>query len=30
LATIRAEQKLSDDTTAKLKSILDAFTKAFS
>ena len=30
LDTIRTEQKLSDDTTAKLKSILDAFTRAFS
>jgi len=30
LATIRTEQKLSDDTTSKLKSILDAFAKSFS
>ncbi|TNE61127.1 MAG: F0F1 ATP synthase subunit alpha [Alphaproteobacteria bacterium] len=30
LATIRSEQKLSDDTIAKLKSILDAFAKSFS
>lgn len=30
LATIRSEQKLSDDTTAKLKSILDGFAKSFS
>ncbi len=30
LATIRKESKLSDDTIAKLKSILDAFAKSFS
>ncbi len=30
LATIRSEQKLSDETTDKLKSILDAFAKSFS
>jgi len=30
LETIRTEQKLTDETTAKLKSILDAFAKAFS
>ena len=30
LATIASEQKLSDQTTAKLKSILDAFAKSFS
>lgn len=30
LATIRDEQKLSDDTIAKLKDILDTFAKAFS
>ncbi len=30
LATIRKEQKLSDDTTSKLKSILEAFAKSFS
>ncbi len=30
LATIRAEQKLSDDTRAKLKSLLDGFVKSFS
>ncbi|MFC3052728.1 F0F1 ATP synthase subunit alpha [Kordiimonas pumila] len=30
LATIRTEQKLSDGTISKLKSILDAFTKSFS
>ena len=29
LAEIRTEQKLSDDLIAKMKSILDAFTKAF-
>ena len=30
LATIATEKKLSKETTAKLKSILDAFTKSFS
>jgi F-type H+/Na+-transporting ATPase subunit alpha len=30
LATIAAEKKLTDETTAKLKSILDAFAKSFS
>lgn len=30
LATIASEQKLSDETTAKLKSILEAFAKSFS
>ena len=30
LATIRTEQKLSDDTTASLKSILEGFVKSFS
>jgi len=30
LATIRTEKKLSDDTTSKLKSILDGFSKSFS
>ncbi|MEX0298309.1 MAG: F0F1 ATP synthase subunit alpha [Kordiimonas sp.] len=30
LGTIRTEKKLSDDTTSKLKSILDAFAKSFS
>ncbi|WP_262694031.1 F0F1 ATP synthase subunit alpha [Kordiimonas aquimaris] len=30
LKTIRSEQKLSDDTIAKLKSILETFTKSFS
>jgi len=30
LATIRSEKKLSDETTGKLKSILDAFAKSFS
>ncbi len=30
LATIRVEQKLSDDTISKLKAILDTFAKAFS
>jgi len=30
LATIASEQKLTDETTAKLKSILDAFAKSFS
>jgi F-type H+-transporting ATPase subunit alpha len=29
LATIRTEQKLSDDTIAKLKSIMDGFAKSF-
>jgi len=30
LSTIASEQKLSDETTAKLKSILEAFAKSFS
>ena len=30
LTTIRTEEKLSDDTIGKLKSILEAFAKAFS